>query len=366
MTLAVPPREDEFEVSVIGPGRGECVLLHLGYNTWCVIDSCQGPGKTIPVAVEYLRGLGQNALDGVVLLLATHWHDDHIGGIASALRDFPEAQFACSAALGTEHFLTLVKLESKAIQAGSGVEEFGRVLDLLMERRERALHRRLVSPQWAVQNRTLLQLNRGPHRFPAKVTALSPSDGTIKLFLDDIGKLLPQAGQPQQRLANQTPNQTSVALWVEVGVRRVLLGADLEHSGRAGEGWLAVLESFQETTLADLFKVPHHGSPNADCPEVWQRLLIADPVSVLTPFTSGRGLPQPGDVARLRGRTTNLYCTALPKAKLPKRDSMVEKKLRERTRIAVDGKLGHVRVRWSAVDPVATPVVELFDGAYRV
>ena len=129
---------------------------------------------------------------------------------------------------------------------------------------------------------------------------------------------------------------------------------------------VAVLESFQETTLADLFKVPHHGSPNADCPEVWQRLLTADPVSVLTPFTSGKGLPQAEEIARLRGRTTNLYCTALPKAKLPRRDSMVEKKLRDRTRIAVEGKLGHVRVRWSAVDPVAAPVVDLFDGAYKV
>jgi hypothetical protein len=44
----------------------------------------------------------------------------------------------------------------------------------------------------------------------------------------------------------------------------------------------------------------------------------------------------------------------------------VEKKLKNRKRIAVDGKLGHVRVRWPVNDETAAPSIELFNGAYQV
>jgi hypothetical protein len=361
-----PPQYHELEVSVFGPGRGECVVVHLGYGKWCVVDSCIERGKSISAALEYLTGLGTNALEGVLLVVATHWHDDHIRGIANCLREFPYARFACSAALQTEHFIKLVKLEQTTLQQNSGVDEFGSVLDLLLERRQQDLHQNLVSPQWAIENRSLLQLSTNPRLFPASITALSPSDGTLKLAFDKIGGLIPQPGEAQRRIPNETPNKTSVALWLEVGLRRVLLGADLEHSGRVGEGWMAVIDSFQGTQKADLFKVPHHGSRNADCPGTWSHLLNPDPLTLLTPFASGVGLPQQSDLKRLFQRTTNLYCTAVPKPKLPKRDNMVERKLRMRERVALEGKLGHVRVRWSATDLFAEPRIELFEGAFKV
>ena len=137
MTLQIPPEVDEFEVSVFGPGRGECILIHLGYNEWCMVDSCVGPGSSRPAAVEYLGGFGQKALEGVLLVLATHWHDDHIRGIGAAIREFPNAEFACSMALQTGHFATLVKLATKVVHGNSGVDEFGKFSTLLMERKER-------------------------------------------------------------------------------------------------------------------------------------------------------------------------------------------------------------------------------------
>jgi glyoxylase-like metal-dependent hydrolase (beta-lactamase superfamily II) len=78
-----PPAHDQFEVSIIGPGRGECVILHLGNNDWCVVDSCLDRNSSQPAAVEYLQSLGGDALGGVRLVIATHWHDDHIRGLAS-------------------------------------------------------------------------------------------------------------------------------------------------------------------------------------------------------------------------------------------------------------------------------------------
>ena len=79
-TVLTPPRSEELEISIFGPGRGECVLLHLGQNEWCVVDSCIAKPAGGPVALHYLRNLQTNAIDGIKLIVATHWHDDHIGG----------------------------------------------------------------------------------------------------------------------------------------------------------------------------------------------------------------------------------------------------------------------------------------------
>jgi hypothetical protein len=300
------------------------------------------------------------------MVVATHWHDDHIRGISDALKSFPNATFVCSSALHTEHFLKLVAVESESLQGNSGVAEFGKILQLILERKRRNFPARLVSPDWAIQNRRLLNMSASEKRsFGASLTALSPSDGTAKMAFERLAQLIPRPGDVQKGIPNLTPNSTSIALWVEVGTRRALLGADLEHTGNPGEGWLAVLDKFQQTGEAALIKVPHHGSPNADCPELWKDILIAEPLAVLAPFSSGRGLPQPSDLDRLKKRTPNVYCTAPLVVKLPKRDKLVEKMLRGRERRATNERLGHVRVRWSAGEADAQPEIELFDGAFR-
>jgi hypothetical protein len=49
---------------IIGPGPGECIVLHLGDNEWCIVDSCLPHGSSEPAAVEYLKSLGNNTLAG--------------------------------------------------------------------------------------------------------------------------------------------------------------------------------------------------------------------------------------------------------------------------------------------------------------
>jgi beta-lactamase superfamily II metal-dependent hydrolase len=361
------PAENELEVSIFGPGRGECIVMHLGYGDWCMVDSCIGLGQRESVGVEYLRKLGIESVSGVRLLLATHWHDDHIRGISGALAVFTNAKFACSNALQSMHFLKLVDLESGSVQGNSGVEEFGRILGILRERAGNAQRPSLGSPLWAIENRRLLRLERqGVRDFEAQIIALSPSDGTVQQALHEIAGLIPKPGEQQRRIVNQSPNTTSVALWIEVGGRKILLGADLEHTTRPEQGWFAVLSSFQQNGRAQLIKVPHHGSPNADCPELWTGLLGAEPIAVVTPYSSGRGLPQDNDLQRISSRTGSGYCTARLRPSLPKRESSVERLLRPYERRAIDGRVGHVRVRWSATDPDADPVVELDGGAYKI
>jgi Metallo-beta-lactamase superfamily len=369
---ATPPAVDEFEVSIIGPGRGECVVLHLGNNEWCVVDSCIPQGLLDSVAVHYLNEFRNDALKGVRLIVATHWHDDHIRGLTSILEKAPGASFFCSAALRSEEFSTLVGTAQSGIPRGSGVEEFASVLGSIMEHTENNAARRLATPKFAIENRSLLLLRENGRPFPVSITALSPSDATLKLALMEISKLIPKAGEAQRRITSRSPNHSSVVLWVEAGPMRVLLGADLEHTGNAGEGWMAVLqchEHRQEAEPAALFKVPHHGSSNADCPDVWPKMLKDSPIAVVTPFNGGRvRLPREADLNRLKERTPSLYCTALGVRKAPRRDAVVEKMMRLELaeRRVITGRAGQVRVRWSLTSHQAEPVVDLFDGAYRV
>ena len=79
------PSADEIEVVLFGTGFGDSIVLNLDDGSWVIVDSCISPeGK--PFALEYLESIGAKpgkAVDGVV---ATHWHDDHIRGIATLSR----------------------------------------------------------------------------------------------------------------------------------------------------------------------------------------------------------------------------------------------------------------------------------------
>jgi hypothetical protein len=163
------------------------------------------------------------------------------------------------------------------------------------------------------------------------------------------------------------PNQLCVTIWLKVGLLDVLLGADLEHVPGRTEGWRAIIESQERPEgRAGVFKVPHHGSNNADCPECWTTLL-QQPVAILTPYTPAR-LPRADDLARICNATRWVYLTGNPMGySTPRRDSAVEKTLREMSvrRRALTGPVGHVRLRSDARDPNRPPEILTYDGAER-
>jgi beta-lactamase superfamily II metal-dependent hydrolase len=353
---------------VFGPGRGECVLVHLGNNEWCVIDSCIARGSGQPVAMEYLNSFQNRAVGGIRLIVATHWHDDHIHGLAAILREAPNARFACSGALDEDIFRELVALSEFAVPGRSGVAEFASIFELLIARQEQGAQHHLVSPMYALSNRKLLSLQGSGRPFPVGIISLSPSDGTVTAFYWEIAKLMPNAGDAQRRIVSQPPNHTSVAIWIEAGQRRALLGADLEHTGKPGEGWMAVVASNQQTVPAAIFKVPHHGSANGDYSQVWTQLLKPEPIAVVTPFTAGVRLPKKSDLDRLCSRTPHVYCTVEGAGKPPSRDPSVEREMRRfaKNRRVLQGQPGHVRIRWSTNDLSATPSIDLFNGARKV
>jgi glyoxylase-like metal-dependent hydrolase (beta-lactamase superfamily II) len=73
---AVPPRADELEVSIFGPGYGECILVHLGRGQWMIVDSCRDQRNRRQPAIKYLERIGCDPSEVVRVVVATHWHND--------------------------------------------------------------------------------------------------------------------------------------------------------------------------------------------------------------------------------------------------------------------------------------------------
>ena len=65
------PRPDEIEVSLLGPGYGESVVVHLGDGEWMVVDSCTGRDGE-PAALKYLDRIGVDPGSAVRMIVATH------------------------------------------------------------------------------------------------------------------------------------------------------------------------------------------------------------------------------------------------------------------------------------------------------
>lgn len=240
--ILAPPKPDQIEISLFGPGYGEGLLLHVGDNNWLIIDSSIDPLSKQPSLLEYLQKIGVDPSKRVKLVVATHWHDDHIRGLAEIYRRCELAEFVTSAALRSDEFLTVVNaLGKRAMMETSGVQEFYNVLKVLEKRKSSGS----VSPIFAIADRLIWKENISldDDDFPCEVYSLSPSDESIRLALKEISRLLPEERQPKTCIVAQTPNHTAVVLWVRIGDVRVLLGSDLENTGNRSTGWTLIINS---------------------------------------------------------------------------------------------------------------------------
>jgi beta-lactamase superfamily II metal-dependent hydrolase len=365
---SVPPQDDEIEVSLFGPGYGECVLLHLGFSDWVIVDSCVNKQKRPPV-LEYLRAIGVDPAHLVKLVVATHWHDDHIGGLGFLFSNCLSAKFACSGALKSKEFLTLVRAVSvNAMMRTSGVKEFNEVIQTLEQRTKSKSQ--LAAPTLASVNKTLWRRHSvNGQIFPAEVKSLSPSDAAVTRTQFEIASLFPKVHEPKRRVSPRSPNHSAVAMWVEAGNTRILLGSDLEESGDAQTGWTAILDpAVRPQHKASVYKVAHHGSVTADHPQIWSDLLENPPHAILTPFMKGRILlPTKSDSFRICGYTPKASITTQPTGRQVKgRPSTVEKTIRETVRSIreVPSSSGIIRLRKRALNTDANSwILELFANA---
>lgn len=307
------PAMDVVEVSIFGPGKGESILVHLGNGDWIVVDSCINQKDDTHPVLDYLDRIGVDVANQLRLVIGTHAHDDHIAGLSRVYLRASAAQFVASSAVTREEFFA-------RIEADDSIEreirpkiryEYQAILDEVVRRGK--IKNAPKPMARAIEQRILWSRDAERGVPSAKVVALSPSDEAVTraqdLLAEGVAKI-----ENRRRLSAVDPNELAVAIWIEIGDETILLGADLLN-GPHRCGWGAVLSSFQTEKRASLFKVAHHGSPNAHHSEMWSELLVeTDVLALLAPYRAGiTPRPAPGDIARILALTGNAYISATPR-----------------------------------------------------
>lgn len=172
----------------------------------------------------------------------------------------------------------------------------------------------------------------------------------------------------EKLLVKPSRNDTSVSLAIQIEDEVLLLGGDLEVRNKLS-GWQAVHEiSWNNRPKASLFKIPHHGSVTGEYGPVWDDMVQANPLAVLTPYGRGpKKLPCDDDIERIARRTDNCYSASdghLPKAS--RRPNAVERTLSEGgiSIFKEDMRLGQVRMRKKK--STDRWVIELFGSALKL
>ena len=179
--LTHPPQRDELEVTVFGPGVGESILVHCGDGQWISINSALDRGRCW--AMRYLIDIGVCLADGLRLIVCTHWHSDHVGGLAELVENCPNARFVCSSALRSDEFKSVVARFSKIDGFGAinlSLREIRKVFEILGRRNQNG-----GLPT------TLAKAHLGLDAFNAagidvRIEALSPSDQDVNSALEII------------------------------------------------------------------------------------------------------------------------------------------------------------------------------------
>jgi beta-lactamase superfamily II metal-dependent hydrolase len=361
-----PPAKDDIEVAVFGPGIGEAILIHCGDGEWICVDCAMTDGKCWPL--QYLREMGFQAQACVRLVVATHWHTDHVRGLTELLTECVRAQFVCSSALRADEFRQIVARfsseESGAPRAP--LADVRKSFELLAKKEKR----RDVSyrpPIFASAHSVLDSFNIGA--MPIIVMALSPSpEDHLNALRAFAGYFIP-LDQPATGLSPITPNHASVVLSIQIGDEFLLLGADLERTRSQLTGWNAIVASTtRPQQLSILFKIPHHGSSNAQSEDVWKNMLVPSAFAAVTLYTPS-GLPNGDQIRWLCEKSPNVFSTGVPTSGRVRRRAEVERTIRESTISFTTRTLptqpGVVRFRKTAGASAAWRV-EMFGEAMRL
>jgi len=312
--------------------------VHTAAGEWLLFDSCINPSDNKPAGLSYLEAIGVSVEDSVKLVVATHWDDDHIAGLARVVEKATSAIVACSGTLTDEDVLAFVYAQEgeETSPLGSGVDELRAILELR--------GREIV---WAKENVPLCP--HPPGDSPA-VVALSPSEDAVARSVESLIEAATGKSVTLRRryTASEGPNGASIACSVRGPDDRIILGADLVNGPNPAAGWDAVLSNAKPEGPAAVFKVPHHGSEGAHHDGVWEEMLADDPIAVLTPWTlAGNYLPLERDIERLKRFTDNVFLTAMPALKRVEKAAQVERLIRRLhgDQLETLTGWGHVRAR---------------------
>jgi beta-lactamase superfamily II metal-dependent hydrolase len=139
------PANTELELSVFGTGYGECVVAHVGNGDWIIVDSCTDGSGERSVTLDYLERMGVDPAIAVKILVASHWHKDHVAGMGGVMEACTSARFVISPALTSEEArLFLAAHARNRVDRRVPIEDMYRALCIAADRATHAGGRRDV------------------------------------------------------------------------------------------------------------------------------------------------------------------------------------------------------------------------------
>jgi hypothetical protein len=293
-----PPGRDQLEVSVFGPGKGECIVLKpADADEWIVIDSHRvlDGGTPRPVAEWYFDKIGVSPAN-VYGLLLTHWHEDHTAGAGDLLRRYWRPGFT----VGLPWIIMREDVEAMLV-ARSGGQETARttsdvfdVISFLDSKKSHGMPAVLLS--------ALVHLPPSQAGWSLKVLSPVASQGLAASIA--MNKAI--KGDEKTRFDE---NRCAAAMLFDSGVARAVLMSDVP---RGQTGWGAILRLGIDLSC-DIVKAGHHGSKTALLENAWEvfgkgsgRLRVA-----VTPYPCSHGsLPRERELRQIARFAQTIHVTA--------------------------------------------------------
>ncbi|MBN1379820.1 MAG: MBL fold metallo-hydrolase [Gammaproteobacteria bacterium] len=344
MIQTLAPDLSTAEISIFGPGVGECAVIHFGNGRWFIVDSCLSPESKKPIALEYLNSIGVDVATQVHGILVSHWHKDHIEGLYQLVKACEKAVVHASAALFDKEALQLASLYKKVPfnDTDKEIREFREVVEHLHNKKQHNRFDIVHAKHLFFEDRII----------NTRLVALSPSSVAVTQAIERIRELKPKEGGRRVHLvAPSSENLNAVAMHFSFGEFSAVLGSDLEYSDNVLVGWQAVLDSKISEHLslgkAKVYKVAHHGSKSGHHLGIWEQLLEQRPQAITTPYANSY-LPKSEDINRIISLASSFIVTRdpTPKSKI-KHDPMTDRWLKKqiKNRHVINDKIGHAQIR---------------------
>ncbi len=254
------PGDGRLRLTVLDVGQGDCLLLQTPNGRTVLIDGGGANDETQAAQSDIgektvLPFLHYEGINRVDVLVVTHPHGDHVGGLSAVVREEPV-----------------------------GVVLDGTCLPY-------------PSPAYT-QLLTLIQQKRIPYRHAARGMRLALDTGVTADVLNPPAQGLAYGTNPD----NDTVNNYSAVLRVTYGRTHFLLDGDAENDAEA-----SMLAAYPDLS-ADVLKCGHHGANNASSDPWLDRVrprFAAVSCGLHNPF----GHPNPATLARLEAHHIQVFRT---------------------------------------------------------
>ena len=346
--LRIKPKESELDFCVFGRGFGECIVLSIG-GEYIIIDSFKNPLTKRPIALDYLDAIDVK-YDKIRDVVITHWHADHIAGIATILEATSNTKVVLTPIIYEDKFNQYISL---GITEGQySTSEFAKVLRYIKK------HGSQCVVCTAANNRIFGNTNLAN----IELFSLSPQSSEIFDYMSSL--VLDKLGQ-RTSYEYLDDNFLSVVLLLKYDGDGILIGGDLGTSSNKLKEWYAIVNNYELGTKSSVFKIPHHGSVTGHNDGVWENLLCENPTSVLTVYNRGSKLPKESDVQRIKSLSKDLYIVGNNARKDKSLEHHARKILKEAKIDYISNEVGLVRYRRNLQNLTESPKIESF-GAARI